>query len=53
MPSFCGQILTKIMAASWILVDIVWAIRLHNVWPWLFFSLKVMKKKKKKKTEVH
>ena len=26
MPSFCVQILAKIMAASWILVDIVGAI---------------------------
>ena len=30
MPSFRAQILTKIMAASWIMIDIVRAIRPHN-----------------------
>ena len=32
MSSFCTQLLTKIMAAAWILVDIVGVIRHHNFW---------------------
>ena len=51
MPSFCALILTEIMAASWILVDIAGVIRPHNVWPRLFFFLLNIIKKKKKKNE--
>ena len=36
MSSFCAQILTKILAASWILIDIVGAIHVHNFQPGVF-----------------
>ena len=40
---------TKIMAASWILVDIVGAIIPYNFWPLFSFALKKKKKERKKK----
>ena len=49
MHSFCTQILTEIMAASWIFDDIVGVVRPNNVWPCLFFIFLFFIKKKKKK----
>ena len=53
MPSFCAQILTEIMAASWVFVNIVGAIRPHKFWPPFFFSLKKEGEEVGNKTEVY